>query len=75
MPLRTDATGAVPEQDCWRPGRDAEANRSPESSEKDRDSTRSVLGKMVDVPVVRVNRYPQLQIEPQHVEVPEVQTR
>ena len=51
--LRTDATGAIPEQDCGRPGRDAEANRSPESSEEDRDSTRSALGKMVDGPVVR----------------------
>ena len=49
MQQRADATGAVPE-------RDAEANPSPESSEEDRDSTGSVLDKMVDVTVVPVHR-------------------
>ena len=46
MQLRTDATGA--------PGRGAEASASPESPEEDRDSTRSALDKIVNVPVVRV---------------------
>ena len=49
MQQRTDATDAVP-------GCDAEANPSPESSEEDRDSTRSALDKIVDVPVVQVYR-------------------
>ena len=46
MQLRTDATGAVP-------GRGAEASASPESSEEDRNSTRSALSETVDGPVVR----------------------
>ena len=46
MQLRTNATGAVP-------GRGAEASASPESSEEDRDSTRSALGEMIVGPVVR----------------------
>ena len=69
MQQRTDSTDAVP-------GCDAEANPSLENSEED------WLDKMVDVPVVQVHRSttekaaetPQLQIEQQDVDFPEIKT-